>query len=162
MKGLVGVLRVLAEAAARRRRTTVVLGVALLALAVEAGVVLAGGSPLHPGKAAQKMPAGPVAIAAAHAAPGSHVFVGHSVKNDTSPALRSLPALPQTPSTEKQEVRNPFVARKASFSPDQALQTQDFANSMPSPLFNFEGIDFPGVTCDCAPPDTNGEVGLSQ
>jgi hypothetical protein len=33
---------------------------------------------------------------------------------------------------------------------------------MPSPLLNFNGIPFPGVACNCAPPDTNGEVGLTQ
>ena len=26
----------------------------------------------------------------------------------------------------------------------------------------FDGIPFPGVVCSCAPPDTNGEVGLTQ
>jgi hypothetical protein len=33
---------------------------------------------------------------------------------------------------------------------------------MPSPTLNFTGIPFPGVACNCAPPDTNGEVGLTQ
>jgi hypothetical protein len=33
---------------------------------------------------------------------------------------------------------------------------------MPGPLLQFEGIDFPGVNCNCAPPDTNGEVGSTQ
>ena len=27
---------------------------------------------------------------------------------------------------------------------------------------SFNGIPFPGVTCNCAPPDTNGEVGATQ
>jgi hypothetical protein len=30
------------------------------------------------------------------------------------------------------------------------------------PRQNFEGIGFPGVSCNCAPPDTNGEVGATQ
>ena len=34
--------------------------------------------------------------------------------------------------------------------------------SMPAPILNFDGIPFPGVVCNCAPPDTNGEVGLTQ
>jgi N-acetylneuraminic acid mutarotase len=34
--------------------------------------------------------------------------------------------------------------------------------NMPSPILNFDGIPFPGVNCFCAPPDTNGEVGLTQ
>jgi hypothetical protein len=33
---------------------------------------------------------------------------------------------------------------------------------MPSPNLNVEGIPFPGVNCNCAPPDTNGEVGATQ
>ena len=33
---------------------------------------------------------------------------------------------------------------------------------MPAPLLNFDGIGFPGVACNCAPPDTNGEVGATQ
>src|SRR5712675_2818222 len=34
--------------------------------------------------------------------------------------------------------------------------------NMPSPLLNFDGVFFPGVACNCAPPDTNGEVGATQ
>ena len=34
--------------------------------------------------------------------------------------------------------------------------------SMPGTLNNFDGIPFPGVACNCAPPDTNGEVGATQ
>ena len=33
---------------------------------------------------------------------------------------------------------------------------------MPSPILNFPGIPFPGVVCNCAPPDTNGDIGLTQ
>ncbi len=33
---------------------------------------------------------------------------------------------------------------------------------MPAPILNFDGIPFPGVVCNCAPPDTDGEVGLTQ
>src|SRR5437016_2254018 len=29
----------------------------------------------------------------------------------------------------------------------------------PAPLNSFDGIGFPGVACNCAPPDTNGAVG---
>jgi hypothetical protein len=37
-----------------------------------------------------------------------------------------------------------------------------FAPSIPAPILNFAGIQFPGVGCFCAPPDTNGEVGATQ
>src|SRR5438046_6222225 len=33
---------------------------------------------------------------------------------------------------------------------------------MPGTTLNFDGIPFPGVACNCAPPDTNGEVGATQ
>ena len=33
---------------------------------------------------------------------------------------------------------------------------------MPSPSHNFDGIAYPGVNCNCVPPDTNGEVGATQ
>ncbi len=59
-------------------------------------------------------------------------------------------------------MQNPLVPIKPSFRPDKALQTRRFPNSMPSPILNFDGIPFPGVSCNCAPPDTNGEVGLTQ
>ncbi|MEP6821188.1 MAG: dockerin type I domain-containing protein [Chthoniobacterales bacterium] len=36
------------------------------------------------------------------------------------------------------------------------------APSIPSPIRNFDGIPFPGVGCNCAPPDTDGEVGATQ
>ena len=36
------------------------------------------------------------------------------------------------------------------------------APNMPAPILNFNGIPFPGVACNCAPPDTNGEVGATQ
>lgn len=36
------------------------------------------------------------------------------------------------------------------------------APSIPAPILNFAGIPFPGVTCNCVPPDTNGEVGQTQ
>ena len=50
--------------------------------------------------------------------------------------------------------------------PDQAVQKESLlgrlAPSIPAPILNFAGIPFPGVGCNCAPPDTNGEVGATQ
>ena len=34
--------------------------------------------------------------------------------------------------------------------------------AMPGTILNFDGIGFPGGGCNCAPPDTNGEVGATQ
>ena len=36
------------------------------------------------------------------------------------------------------------------------------APNIPSPIRNFDGVGYPGVGCNCAPPDTNGAVGLTQ
>ena len=33
---------------------------------------------------------------------------------------------------------------------------------MPASILSFDGMTFPGVACNCAPPDTVGEVGLTQ
>ena len=49
--------------------------------------------------------------------------------------------------------------------PDLAVQKSlldDLPPSIPPPILNFAGIPFPGVICNCAPPDTNGEVGATQ
>jgi hypothetical protein len=34
--------------------------------------------------------------------------------------------------------------------------------NIPVPIRTFDGIPFPGVGCNCAPPDPNGAVGLTQ
>jgi N-acetylneuraminic acid mutarotase len=47
-------------------------------------------------------------------------------------------------------------------SADPVVQTTMPKSQMPSPMLSFNGIPFPGVNCNCAPPDTNGEVGLDQ
>src|SRR4051812_2053415 len=36
------------------------------------------------------------------------------------------------------------------------------APDIPSPIRTFDGIAFPGVGCNCAPPDTNGAIGQTQ
>ena len=33
---------------------------------------------------------------------------------------------------------------------------------MPGTILNFDGILFPGVNCNCIPPDANGAVGATQ
>ena len=48
-------------------------------------------------------------------------------------------------------------------SPDEAVQDQPVvAPNIPGTTLSFDGIVYPGVGCFCAPPDTNGEVGLTQ
>ena len=56
--------------------------------------------------------------------------------------------------------------RARDSKPDTAVQG-DFVKSLlstsiPTPGLNFDGVPFPGVVCNCAPPDTNGAVGKTQ
>ena len=68
---------------------------------------------------------------------------------------------------EHEANENPKVPTNHQDSPDPVVQGPDsllaFAGlNVPSPILNFDGIVFPGVSCNCAPPDTNGEVGATQ
>ena len=101
----------------------------------------------------------------------SGIQFGQSYHNDVSPALRDLPTLwpPKPPKDEE--------AREANLNPqlplplhvdmpdpviDHGLLGPLVPEAMPAPILNFDGIPFPGVVCNCAPPDTNGAVGLTQ
>jgi hypothetical protein len=44
----------------------------------------------------------------------------------------------------------------------QGFWLHKLAPSIPAPILNFDGIGFPGVSCNCSPPDTNGIVGSTQ
>jgi hypothetical protein len=99
---------------------------------------------------------------------GGHVTVAKSAKNNTSQALRKM-ATPLSSSAKhktipvlplpKQVTSTQRATSKVRGAP---VQSRLGAGKMPSPGLNFEGIDFPGVNCNCAPPDTNGAVGLTQ
>ncbi len=50
-------------------------------------------------------------------------------------------------------------------APDLVIQPGQMLRQLATsitPILNFAGIPFPGVICNCAPPDTNGEVGQTQ
>ena len=139
----------------QRRRPAIVLGALTLAGAVQAGVVLAGVSSHGSPEAAQSLRA-PVVASAGKA------IVGHSLKNDVSPPLRSIRPARYLPMAEHEASPNPRVPVAPGFRPDAARQAAHYPDSMPEPILTFDGIAFPGVSCNCAPPDTNGEVGLTQ
>ena len=92
----------------------------------------------------------------------SGMLVGHSYKNDVSPVIRHLPAGPLTAPREREPNANPILDTPHRDSADPVLQSAAAAPNMPSPSHSFEGISYPGVNCDCLPPDTNGEAGLTQ
>ena len=90
--------------------------------------------------------------------------VGRSVKNDTSPALRRITPMPVKPKEEEEEEANlnPPIPSGHRDAPDPVVQQRLGPLAMPAPILNFDGIPFPGVACNCTPPDTNGEVGATQ
>ena len=99
----------------------------------------------------------------------SNITVGASVHNDTSPPLRDMKQEQVGKKVEREANENPKVpaSLKHKDSPETVVQGFSLllsllAPNMPSPLLNFDGVAFPGVACNCAPPDTNGEVGATQ
>ena len=135
-----------------RRRATLVLAASAVAL-LATGVVLAGANPV--GFVRSRAPQ-PTAVS------GSRIIVGHSYKNDVSPALRRLPAAPLKPSGEEEVSPNPRPVSVHQDAPDPVVQRSLAKPNMPAPGVSFDGIGFPGVSCNCLPPDTDGEVGATQ
>src|SRR5437868_4132119 len=101
----------------------------------------------------------------------SGVEFGQSYYNDLSPALRDLPAIWPPRSLKNEELREanlnpqlPLPLHVDAPDPvvDHGLLGLLVPEAMPAPILNFDGIPFPGVVCNCAPPDTNGAVGATQ
>jgi hypothetical protein len=95
------------------------------------------------------------------------VIVGASVHNDTSPALRDMKQAKLGKKVEHEANENPKLPNNHIDATDPVVQGPNslmaFAGiAAPNPILNFDGIGFPGVSCNCAPPDTNGEVGATQ
>src|SRR5207248_1977599 len=95
--------------------------------------------------------------------------VGASYKNDISPPVRNMPPWKASDLKAEHEANeNPKVPYRHHDTPDPVIQKSHvstlnlLAPSLPAPLRNFNGIPFPGVGCNCAPPDTNGAVGQTQ
>ena len=87
---------------------------------------------------------------------------GRDYKHDTSKNLRDIPPKPYVGKKEHEANRNPRRINQHKDQPETVAQTTLADPAMPSPTLNFNGIPFPGVNCNCAPPDTNGEVGATQ
>lgn len=150
--------------------------VLLLLLVVQAGWTISGkwggGNQAAPGTLRPSgAPVGNVSNSVANPTDpmnaGNGVFVGSSYANDLSASLRSIPPVQMKLGQRQAENENPPI-RIPGFKdqPDTVVQRSfgpiDSSVNMPAPLNNFEGIDFPGVSCNCAPPDTDGEVGATQ
>src|SRR5436190_2575596 len=99
----------------------------------------------------------------------SGVEVGASYQNDVSPPIRYLPPWSATVSKPQHEANeNPKVPYRHTDSADPVIQKTSvsirnlLAPNVPATILNFNGIPFPGVGCNCAPPDPNGAVGQTQ
>jgi hypothetical protein len=104
----------------------------------------------------------PTAPVVAQDSGASNVTVSEDAHHDTSPPLRDLASAPI--STKPQHVVSstlPIVTGHQD-RPDTAVQRGLAPAAIPTPILNFEGVDFPGVNCNCAPSDTNGAVGSTQ
>ena len=96
-------------------------------------------------------------------------IVGASYKNDVSPALRDVAqGWPPQFKPQHEAAENPKIPNNHQDSPDTVVEDKFISElalqtpHIPGPILNFNGIRFPGVGCNCAPPDTNGSVGTTQ
>jgi hypothetical protein len=97
--------------------------------------------------------------------PGVQVVA--SYHNDISPPLRDMPLMPLAESKGEREANlNPKIPNHHIDSSDPVIQRafglKFLAPNIPSTILNFDGIAYPGVGCNCSPPDTNGAVGKTQ
>ena len=91
--------------------------------------------------------------------------IGTSYFHDVSPALRDVQqGWPLVFQENHEAAENPKIPNSHVDSPDTVIQStlSLLAPHIPAPILNFDGIPFPGVACNCAPPDTNGSVGTTQ
>lgn len=98
-------------------------------------------------------------------AAGNGVFIGAAQRFDHSKALRDYPAKPvrALPAEDEEgQGEGDGDGAAAPHAVDTVVQTTAALPAMPGTALNFNGIGFPGVSCNCAPPDTNGEVGATQ
>src|SRR2546423_1827116 len=96
----------------------------------------------------------------------SEMTVGESIRNDTSAPVREMKQQPVF-KPKKEANENPKIAHYNRDAPDRVVQNSITADpftaaNMPTTDLNFNGIQYPGVACNCAPPDTDGEVGATQ
>lgn len=90
------------------------------------------------------------------------IVVIHSEKNDTTPALRTMKMLPPPVKPREVERNNPLPL-KPFVGTDTVVQSALNASvNIPAASVVFEGINQAGGCGNCAPPDTNGDIGVSH
>jgi hypothetical protein len=93
-----------------------------------------------------------------------------ALRSDLSRPLREQPLEwpPREKLGEEHEASlNPKIPHQHVDGPDPVIQDRIWSSlvntpSIPGPVLTWAGIPFPGVVCNCAPPDTNGDVGKTQ
>ena len=119
MQNLKKSARAAARFAAVRRRATITLVVLGAAVLVSAGGVLAGAAPTF------HAPSLPAPVPRAHVAAGSmQISVGHSYKNDSSAALRRMPAIPAGSRGESEISPNPSPVSRHHDAADTVVQSR--------------------------------------
>ncbi|HJW21566.1 MAG TPA: carboxypeptidase regulatory-like domain-containing protein [Candidatus Limnocylindrales bacterium] len=100
---------------------------------------------------------GPVEVA-------TGVFMGADQKHDKSVPLRQVRPDPVRALPAQDEGDGDQGASRSGHVnvADPVVQATLASPAMPGTAKNFDGIPYPGVACNCAPPDTNGEVGATQ
>jgi hypothetical protein len=113
----------------------------------------------------------PALAQAANQSRSAALQVGVSYHNDVSQPMRDMPSSTTADgreAPEREANENPKVPYRHKDSPDPVIQSSHVsalglvAPGLPAAILNFDGIPFPGVGCNCAPPDTNGAVGQTQ
>src|SRR5215212_4243306 len=87
--------------------------------------------------------------------------------SDLSRPLREQPLMWPPKETEREANLNPKIPHQHQDGPDPVIQStfwQRMINTpaIPGPVLSWNGIAYPGVGCNCAPPDTDGEVGKTH
>src|SRR4029077_7083145 len=94
-------------------------------------------------------------------------IVIHALHSDLSRPLRVQPLIWPLMEAEHEANLNPKIPHQHQDGPDPVIQSsfwQQMINTpaIPGPVLQWPGIPYPGVGCNCAPPDTDGEVGKTQ
>ena len=101
--------------------------------------------------------------------PGQMIVIPASHADASRPLREQLLEWPPREKLGEEHEANfhPKIPHKHQDGPDPVVQDSFFqrlvnAPAVPGPILTWDGIPFPGVTCNCAPPDTNGQVGKTQ
>jgi len=90
------------------------------------------------------------------------IVVTYDVKHDVSPPLRDITCRGSRVTGGTGMFEPKGFHGTVSNGRDTVVQGSLAPAVVPPPILNFTGIPFPGVGCNCAPPDTDGEVGATQ